>query len=273
MFGPVAGLRLAAFIDVEKPVEEIATKKISACNENDEVTVAIGKMLEGAERVSVISDSGEFRGFITQKDIIGCLSGSRRKASLSLLAKAGTIAKPTPAFGKEHKVGRALEVFKKVGAEVHPILAENRLAGIITERDLIKHINRPTGVKVRQLMVARPITAKETYKVNELARMMYFGFSRMPVQSKGVLTGMVTPYDILSFLHKNQRLAKLRQEETETRLVMNREPAHALAGWDVHKAVETMRANNVSGLPVIEDDFGRILAGIITERDIVDALK
>ncbi len=265
------GLKLGNYIDVNKPVTEIATKKIHACNEKDNLLAAIGKVLEGADRVFVINDAGEFKGLLTVKDIIGYLSGARKKKGFSILSHVSELARQAPHFEPRHNIAKALEVFKKLGEEVHPVLLDKKLAGIITEMDFVKHINKPTGLKVEDLMVGRPIIAKEHYKLNELAKMMYFGFTRMPVQKNGLLIGMVTPYDILSYLHKNQNISRLKQEKTEVKDFMNKEPVHALAEWDVHKAVELMRAKNVSALPVVEDDFGK-LVGIITERDVVDAL-
>jgi predicted transcriptional regulator len=267
------GLRLGDFVDLQQSVNEMATKKIAACSHQDNVMSAVGKFLDGAKMVSVINNSGVYLGFITPRDIMGFLSGLyMKKLSAGLMTKARTLARPTPAFQKKHNIGRALEVFKKLGKEHHPVLLDNKITGIISERDFVKYINKPTGIRVDDLMVRKPFLARESYSLNDLSKMMYHGYARMPVERDGILIGMVTPFDVISHLYKRQKLSKLKEESTTVNNFMNRNPIFCQSGWEIHRAIQTMRGQNVSALPVVEDEFHN-LVGIITQRDIVDALS
>jgi CBS domain-containing protein len=95
------------------------------------------------------------------------------------------------------------------------------------------------------------------------------GFRRLPVVEDNILLGVSTPTDILFYLHKNGIEDKLVLDKTRIEKVMNRETVTIREDTDLSSAINVMRRENVGGLPVVEDDE---LAGMITERDILDVL-
>jgi CBS domain-containing protein len=126
------------------------------------------------------------------------------------------------------------------------------------------------GIKVHEAMVERPIFVQKGYSVYDVAKMMCRGgFRRLPVVEDNILLGIVTPTDILLHLRRDFTKNKLVSGRTRVEEIMKKEPFTINADADLFSAVSIMKSCKVGGLPVVEDDE---LIGIITERDIVDAL-
>jgi acetoin utilization protein AcuB len=119
-------------------------------------------------------------------------------------------------------------------------------------------------------MTSKPIIANKEYSVWDAAKMMCRGgFRRLPVTEQGILMGIVTPYDILSYLARGERVSKFKLQNARVKNVMNKFVTTIELESSIDEAVELMRNKKVGGLPVIEDEE---LVGIITERDILNAL-
>jgi CBS domain-containing protein len=95
-------------------------------------------------------------------------------------------------------------------------------------------------------------------------------YRRLPIISRGVVTGIVTPYDILSHLNRNESLNSLRLELSPIKTIMTRNVASVLPEADICDAVRAMKVRKISGMPVIDEDAE--LVGMISKRDIIQAM-
>jgi CBS domain-containing protein len=95
-------------------------------------------------------------------------------------------------------------------------------------------------------------------------------YRKLPVVTDGFLVGIVTPFDVMKHLNESKQLSSVRTNSTRISEVMNRNVTTIGPDADVAEAVALMRRKNISGLPVTEEDN---LVGIITERDIIDAMR
>ncbi len=272
------GLRLENFVDTRIPALNIASKKPVTAHDTEALENIIPKLTEGFRRIPVIGKkTGDFRGIVTATDVLDYLGAgpkysifTKHGGSLRIPVR-GIMETNVHALDKKHSVKRALEVFHIQRRGAYPILYRGKLMGIISEWDLVRHIDSPTGINVEQLMVRKPLTAGDASTLLEVAKAMVMGQTRrLPVARDSILLGIITPGDILSYMGKNNALSGLRMDRTRVTGAMSREVMTLEPGLDICEAARIMREKGIGGLPVVEDSE---LLGILTERDIVDALR
>ena len=165
----------------------------------------------GVARMPVTTNEGRLVGIVSALDILDFLGGGP-KYQLFVTSKRKTdqrimkiMTRDVQTTSRVHTVSKALADFKKHRRGASPVLHKGRLVGIIDERDFAVQISKPLGIDVEELMVRKPIVASESHTIEEAAKMMCRGgFKNLPVTDKNVYLGMVTPIDVLSYLHKNQ---------------------------------------------------------------------
>jgi CBS domain-containing protein len=262
----------AGLVDKEQPVFSIASTGAVACGADDSLKSVVDVMTQETSfrRLPVVGKDNRLQGVVGHLDVLNHLDTWRRNRRIKTFdVKARTLMAKSPlTLEKADKVSRALELFER-GVGGFPVVQKGRLVGMLSEWDMIKQVARPMGVTVGQLM-SRAATAKENWPVQDIVRIMCRGaFRRLPVAERGILTGIITPYDVLEYLGRRNRLGNLAAEKACVADIMKRKVATAEPDWDAYEAVEAMKSGRHGGLPVVEDHE---LVGIITERDIVRAL-
>ena len=100
---------------------------------------------------------------------------------------------------KEHRVGCVL------------VLEENKLAGILTERDLLYKVagnDRPLNeIRIRDVMTARPVTLSLDDSIRfAIYQMSVGGFRHIPILESNQPVGIISIKDVLRYLcHSVQR--------------------------------------------------------------------
>jgi CBS domain-containing protein len=121
----------------------------------------------------------------------------------------------------------------------------------------------PRGVRVEELMTSELVTALPSQPADEAARLMRdhnLGF--LPIcQSDCSPVGVVTDRDLVVRLLADAQAATTRLEE-----VMTADPICCHAGDDVAVAEQLMSQNQVSRLPVLDDDD--LLVGVVSLADL-----
>ncbi len=118
---------------------------------------------------------------------------------------------PVIALPHQAKISNALEIFQARQFRHLPVIAEgNRLVGIISDRDLMRHLGGFTrdyhqqmphkaDESIERLMQPRVLAASPNTDVRYIARLFVEQHvGAMPIVTDGELTGMVTRSDILS---------------------------------------------------------------------------
>ncbi len=83
------------------------------------------------------------------------------------------------------------------------VLENNKLKGIITERDMVEKVVAksidPKNIRVRDIMVKKLILATPDTEIEEAAKMMVkHHIKRLPVVFNNVLIGMITATEIIA---------------------------------------------------------------------------
>lgn len=121
-------------------------------------------------------------------------------------------------------VKEAVEVMNKHEIGCLVVMQRNKLAGIITERDMLKRVlaqfRNPEKTKVSEIMTTPVITTSPTTDLEEAVKLMFErNVKKLPVISKGKLVGLVTLTDIARFQPKIVRLLKrIIDENTPKRM-------------------------------------------------------
>jgi CBS domain-containing protein len=269
------GLFLNNFAEPQDSILKIASRDVVCCQEGDRVIDVLAAMLSGTRRVPVIGEQGELRGMVSATDVlnfIGAGEKSRLFTNTGLSAAVRKIMETDVSFLTEKdSIPVALELFKANGKPMHPVTSEDKLHSVVSESDVVNLVSKPTGVKVSQIMSAKPITVQENYPIRDVAKMLCRGpYRRLPVVSNGVVMGIVTPYDILSHLNRNEALNTLAFESGPIKGIMNKDVAYVSPDADVYDAVRMMKVKKVSGLPVVDEDAE--LVGMVSKRDIIEAM-
>ena len=270
------GMELERFFNPRQPISSIATSDLVVISEGSSVRAVTDFMLTRFRRIPLVTNEMELNGLVTITDVLDFLGGGRKFRIYKKKAKGIHIPVQHIKIEKVHtmhpnySIMKALQTFREHGRGAYPLLHKGVLKGMITEWDFVERMVEPVDVRVEEIMTANPIVAKNDYSVWDATKMMCRGgFRRLPVTDQGILLGIVTPYDILSYLVRGERVSSHKLESRKVKDVMNRYVTTIEPEKSVTEAVELMRNKKVGGLPVIEDEE---LVGIITERDVLNAL-
>ncbi|GAA5335935.1 MULTISPECIES: CBS and ACT domain-containing protein [Thermus] len=115
---------------------------------------------------------------------------------------------PVVTVGPDATLEEAYRLLLERGIRHLPVVAEGRLLGIITDRDIrlaTSHLNPkgpcPIGEKVAAVMTKKVVTAHPLDPVEEAARVMRERkIGSLPVLEDGALVGIVTGIDLLDAL-------------------------------------------------------------------------
>src|SRR5262249_10320539 len=149
-----------------------------------------------------------------------------------------------------------------------PVVYENRLVGIVTERDLLPIVSRSMSwvaaqaESVAELMTRVVFTVEPCDSVTAVASLMSGRhFRPVPVVRDGRLVGLVSYRSVLAVLASGRLNRPLSAEQ-----IMRRDPVTVSSLAAPRHAVSLMLEHRVACLPVVDD--GR-LVGILSERDFL----
>ncbi len=270
-----SGLQLANLIGLQDSVMKIASKEVTFCTENDRIIDALATMLGGIRRLPVVNDAGEITGIVSSSDVLDFIGGGEKSklfTNTGLSAVVKKIMSPNvQCLSSTDSIPVALEIFRMNGKPMHPVAENRKLSAVLSESDITHLVSKRCGVPVSAIMTRKPVYAQEDHSVFDVAKMLCRGpYRRLPVVNNGVVTGIVTPHDILAHLNRNGVLNMLSFEHGPVKAVMNKRIAVISPENDVSDAVALMKIRKASGLPVVDEDAD--LVGMVTKRDIINAM-
>jgi CBS domain-containing protein len=275
-FGRKRPIRFMDFVEEGISAGDIATKGVVSLRENDGFHLALKLALSGYRLIPILDGKGEsVRGITTSREILDFLGAgplSREGGKEPLDARVKLLMKrPSIGVGAGESAKNVMESFRENRVDMHHVEKKGKLHGIITESDITYRIRGNTDLKVGDIMTKAVFFVNDDDRLSNVARMLAVGsYRKLPVVTDGFLVGIITPFDVMKHLNESKRLSSVRTNMTGISDVMNRDVATIRPDADIADAVALMRRKNISGLPVTEDDT---LVGIITERDIIDAMR
>ena len=240
---------------------------------------------EGFRRIPIINPGTKtLQGIVTATDIINYLGGGDKfdiiqKKFVGDFFKAiyepakAVMTKEVVSVKETAKMSKAINLMKQHNLGGLPIVdEENRVKGIITERDLMRMFRgKLTGTRISDAMTKEVTTITPKTNILEAENtMIKQGFRRLPIVSEDKILGIVTVMDILRFFGSNKVFENL---ETGTIMQVLQTPIMEIAtknvvsitpNKDVGEAARLMQEKNIGALLVVENER---LIGMITERD------
>lgn len=267
------------------------SKLESYCYASKDVIVGVAD-LTIEQAMSMINDHGFRRlpivtetkliGIVTVTDILKFFVANRGKRPINELfgEQIGQImTENVLKLPCDAPLSEAAEIMfqKRIGSL--PLMSNDHLVGIFTERDLLELIPKiPSEVAVRDIMTTHVRTASPQQTVFEaMEQMVTVGFRRLPIiTDDDGLVGIVCATDLLRHL-TDPRLKEGREEEIfETPLeeIMTTSVVCIEPDTSLSEAATTMAWKRCGALPVIDVEgaqcrYGRLI-GIVTERDILN---
>jgi CBS domain-containing protein len=171
-------------------------------------------------------------------------------------------------------VGSAARTLLWYGIRHLPVLRDEALVGIVSDRDLAayqaEHGENAHRHPVSEAMRADPQTAGPDDSVTEAAaRMAEYRIGCLPITERGQLLSLVTGTDILA-AQVRERLGSVEPIGTTVVDVMTPDPVTVRADDSLLDAAGRMQGLNVRHLPVVDGE--RRVIGILSDRDLRSAI-
>ncbi len=280
-------------------VMDLATRDVKTIPPRSTIMNALKTMINCNFRRMPIADAGTKRleGIISATDLVNFFGGGD-KHRIVIGRYNGNLSAAVNEYVDEIMVREvitvdytaswqdALELMleKRVGG--CPIVDDdNRVVGIITERDILKYLANQTRLDgyVRDYMTVGVITAEPDMTIEEAMKLMISKkIRRLPVIKDGVLLGLITAREILRYFGIGEAFRMLETGNVKDALqkplttllsndaiMVNKEPLTFESRDKISDVVRRMVEAGV-GVALIVDN-GR-LEGIITERDLMNFL-
>jgi len=157
--------------------------------------------------------------------------------------------------------------------------SENRVKGIITERDIVSLISKVdivNGMQAKDIMSKDVVAITPENTIMDLTTTMVDkGFRRVPIIEDGILVGIVTATDVLRYLGNGGVFDKIVTGDIKEVLevpvteIMVSEVETGESEDPLTEVAKVMAEENIGSLPIIDNST---LKGIVTEHDLVRSI-
>ena len=224
----------------------------------------------------VVTNDGAYQGVVTQKQLIG--------SHIEDSTKVSALTQPAPQVHRHEDVRDTARMLVEGGTKAAPVFEGDSLWGIVTEDGILQAaLEGLDALVVEDIMTEDAVSVVETDDLGRVINLMReHGISRLPVVNEnGLLTGVVTTYDVIDFVTRNERRATLGDRVGEGQRMLDL-PVYDLMSSpvetirpdaSVRTAVETMLNHDYAGLIVTPAADDREIVGVITKTDVLRAVS
>ncbi len=239
-----------------------------------------------------ITDPGTKKliGIVTITDVIDMMGGGSRYNLIANKHKGNLLAalneslreiatENVTGFSPATTVKEAANILLETGHGGFPILnPDSTIAGIITEYDLMRMLaGKESDLVVDEIMTPCPKKVAPDLPLSHVTKQIVDdGYRRLPVVKDGILLGMITATDIMSYLGNGRVFSEMHTGTVDevlslpVRDVMTASDIRTVAtDMPISVVAQEMLNRGIGAFPVMD---GGKLRGIVTEFDLVKAL-
>ena len=224
----------------------------------------------------VVTNDGAYQGVVTQKQLIG--------SHIEDSTKVSALTQPAPQVHRHEDVRETARMLVEGGTKAAPVFEGDSLWGIVTEDGILQAaLEGLDALVVEDIMTEDAVSVVETDDLGRVINLMReHGISRLPVVNEnGLLTGVVTTYDVIDFVTRNEQRATVGDRVGEGQRMLDlpvydimSSPVETIRpDASVRTAVETMLENDYAGLIVTPAADDREIVGVITKTDVLRAVS
>ena len=286
--------------DREGDIMAIATRDVVSIPPSKSIKDTAKVMMEHEFRRLPITDpgSGKLLGIVTVMDILDFFGGGKKfniiekKYQDNFLAAINEPVKEIMTrdlitLSYKSSIGETIEAMLTNQLGAIPLVdGDKKLVGIVTERDIALSLAGVAGKETVQdymspkVFTTTPGTPLESAcKImvrNSLRRIPIVGGEADISKANKKLLGILTSTDVIRFLNAKELFDNLNSNlatdvlKTIVSEIMVENPITVDAKMTIGELCDLFAENNIGGVPVIKDND---VIGIITERDIINAVK
>jgi CBS domain-containing protein len=247
-------------------VRDILNPNVITTCPSESILAASRQMCSHDVSCVVVVDGGAVAGIFTQKDLLQ--SVALEHEDWLRFPVAERMSSPVVTAPPELPVLEASQILKSKHIKHLPIVAEQRLVGIVTQTDVTRALIYLTPLQsVREVMSRNVATVSVEATAAEAARMMWFqNISCVVVMSVNEPVGLVSQTDIL------MRVILPRKDAAGTPIseVMSSPVLPIPPDYSVFTASRIMDKMHIHRL-VVRD--GRQVCGIVSQTDVLQAVE
>jgi len=261
-----------------RPVSEVATYRMAVVEPQAPVERVRRIMRDyGYRLLAVVDRDGRLLGVIGRSEVL-LVSSTKSEALASSI-----MVEPPVVLEGSILVGDAVKKMLAVDEWYAPIVEGRIFKSIFGLEDVIEWALKSEAdrrilerTRLEEVMSRNPLTVTPEDTIDKVWRLMTeYRYAGIPVvDSKGVVVGMITQYDLLKKGYARPHLEAERGpgRRPRVRTAMTR-PCTYLYTWSTLLEAATIMVNrNVGRIPVVESETTRKLVGIVDREDVVRAL-
>jgi CBS domain-containing protein len=253
-------------LDRFKRISEIANMNPVYCEGDLSISDVVGKMVESNyRRMPIVSKSKDIVGIVTTSDILDAfLKKTDFKEKISTIMIRDVIFCEV-----DDTLDFILQKFKLSRRGGFPIVDDDKLVGVVSERDFVKHFSEADfGMKIEEGMTSKPFFIPPSISISDcLKTIVNTRYRRLPIVDNGKLVGITTVADLIRYMYEKKYNQDSMDEPIDP--IVIKDVYTISKDKDLSDAIKTMKEKDVGGLLVVDNDK---LEGIITERDILEEI-
>jgi len=261
-------------IDLEKSglnrftsITTIASMKPVYCHDKDSIDAVIKKIIDSRHRsIPILGKNGSVSGIVTATDILNSfMTGMDFSKPIS-----GIMVHDVLSVNSHDTIGYVLQKFKVSRRSRFPVLHDGKLAGIVSDFDIVKFfVDSSFGEKTENVMTRKPFFIQPSISImNAVKTMVNSHYRRLPVVDSGKIAGLVIANDLLKILKERNYAFPALEDKISSVMIKN--PITVKQTDDISAAIKTMMVHEIDGVLVSEDAK---LEGILTERNILEQIN
>ncbi len=256
-------------------VSEIMKKELIVIDSEAKVSEAISKMTDNDIQQIPVMSGKNFTGVITYKNIL-------RKGSIKSNSRVLNFTIVAPSVSPESDVIEVIKLIKESGLNAIPVLKNNKLEGLVTRFDVLRHLAEvlPHAGRIKNFEIMKTdVITVETGDELDVAvqKMRDLDEFEIPVTKNDKLAGILSLKDVIT----NETIVK--QKVSFGEYTSGKVKVEILAGSIMGNAVSTTEDDNVTEtadlllknrlhiIPIVDSSMK--VTGIVGIVDILNIIK